>query len=381
MEDMQGSLHEPLVPKNNKKRLMDIEMTNMANSLRSDEPVSLDRHVLEGGESNRSAYLSRQAVQGLILVAGLGSFVLGAIIEVSADNVFAEQASKLYHFDDLVTGLLQVTGLIIATSADIDADGWARTNPRQIIVLLLMWLCYLGIEMITTAINRTIPFDPLRQVFWLPVLPAMYVLTELACEYYASVENTWRRNKRHFTKLFSLTIASDLIARGLYNILIGACRPSYGQAGGNGGEHGVTVDKAERWPSWPYFVYGFYEIIGSVAMAVAFRWSPWKEYTGRMNLTMRMHMAIYAFLFVKGTQYVISCFLDHFFINNGVVSIYQWFYGPIYVFPTAFFLWYHNRIKRKLGRGVFVVLSVILSVFLLLRGVFCPDLVSIASAR
>ena len=114
----------------------------------------------------------------------------------------------------------------------------------------------------------------------------------------------------------------------------------------------------------------------SVAMAVAFRWSPWKEYTGRMNLTMRMHMAIYAFLFVKGTQYVISCFLDHFFINNGVVSIYQWFYGPIYVFPTAFFLWYHNRIKRKLGRGVFVVLSVILSVFLLLRGVFCPDLVS-----
>jgi hypothetical protein len=363
---MQGDLREPLVSKSTS---ISIEMVSH-NDTTSETPAEGQLLDHDDRNSNRSPMLSRHA---FALAGGLFSFLLGAIIEVSADNVFSEAASKAYNLDDLATGLLQVLGLIFATSADIDADVWARHNPYQVILLLCMWTAYLGIEMFTAAVDSTEGnFEPLRQVFWLPALPSLFVLGELlvleldrnqrtkqfslfsSANERASlmVSKPWENSQRCFTKVFSLTIAFDLISRGLYNLLIAAYRPEKHLGGGaRGGDHGgVQLDPTVRWPSWPYYVYGFYELGGSIAMAVAFRWSPWKRYTGRMNLTMRMHMAIYAFLFTKGTQYIMSAIFNFFFIENAVVDIYQWFYGPIYILPTTWFLWFHVKIKRDLGR-------------------------------
>jgi hypothetical protein len=272
---------------------------------------------------------------GSALTIGLALFMTGQVsFNILNERIWPDHWG-VGGWQNMVTwvsyGLLQTTGLLVMTTADVDANAYFTYRQRLVLAFVLMWIFFNGIH---GTMNRK--FDGIKKHIdgytvvdsiltqWIPMLPFLFLLLRFS-------RVMERRTAVVFTELFLLTLALEHICQGAKQI-----RQGHYYANHPDPKH----LSAQRYG-------GAVRLAGGLFMLFHYplsgRWRSRRRRRLVRSKTLRFYVGLYLYLLVEGMKTLVTTTL-------GGREPGQLIFGSLHVLLTLPMFCVQKRITRFLGR-------------------------------
>jgi hypothetical protein len=198
------------------------------------------------------------------------SFVVQGLAQFATDTGpgLGEKQQALYGLLQLVQALLQTIGAMVVASTDADLDLFAKQHPRSVRAFALAWI--VG----TLLFALPPPIQAIRQVYWLPALPFMYLL--LRCNPVLQMRD---QSFPRFSDLLACSLALDIGTNGVFIFLLA----------------NTITGNAKHLRTWPYNTVGTL-IVLSGALVFGIYWL----FRGTHSRRLALSTTLYTYLLAYG---------------------------------------------------------------------------------
>jgi hypothetical protein len=265
----------------------------------------------------------------LTLSIGMLLFTLGFVLYGTGTYVTQDTAGN--EMDNawlfLLYGVLQTSGLIVMTQADLDTNRYLRKNKGRMVFFVLLWVLSWGTVAITPPMKDSAEY-------WLANLPWLYFI--LRFKQIADMQSGFPV----FTELFVLGLTILLICTGVDDFLTAHWREG-------------QDEESLRSSAWIWRIVASYYCLATIMMLlISYKYAPWKGQSATVQLT----MSAYAYLFFLGLGQLLTQILQLKVMHDTAdehssdnLSFAAWCFGPVHIVPACTMFCFRRKVHRYLG--------------------------------
>jgi hypothetical protein len=274
---------------------------------------------------------TKNLLESRLWSVGAVTFVLGLLFNgVNTTGLQTAVAGRVPH-GTIIYGVLQVTGLLTMTIADLDVNMYLRKSNTPLAVFLAISWCA-SYALLATPItcedskcrSYSVKFNIAYLTNWLALLPMLYLFLRW------TPVISLRAGFPRFTDLFSYALAMQFSANALSIVILAL--------------EGLTSNKSS------YAVLGVVQLAYGAFMASVVAGAvetPWKC----ESRTVHMAMTTYLYLFGVSVFYLANLIIsvDRQWPNDPDAPLDNWVFVVVVLLPTAIMLYFRSAIHGALG--------------------------------
>jgi hypothetical protein len=255
--------------------------------------------------------------QGNLYSGGLALFIGGYVLDVVGLLIDPDgngNKADPGYFMMVIEAIMQVTGLIMLTQADLDANNYFKHHRARLKLFTFCWALYYILFSLGSMTEGGLGVGFMLEAFPLGYL--FYRFTPIV-----EMEKGYKRT----TEILTIVLALDLVGNGLVYFI------------------GCIYFDLKMWPGTTITIIS---VCNAAAVMYAHRWSKRQG----DSLTICFNTAVFTYLFCWGVQVFIWYFVALAIHSPVATSISFLIVGPIHFIPTSIMLFFRKPIQGRLGR-------------------------------